>query len=120
MRRKPSFLVVTRDALRTYWAGAVLILAAGAVALAAVVPIFRLTQSVGELAPRLRYGTVRLSSLGFQWGSNAVTPAHPPVPLYPHSGIAHSTGGGNHCNLVWAIALGLAPRNSRRTEAVEH
>ena len=75
MLRKPSFPVATRDALRTYWASAALILGAGAVALAAVVPVFRLTQSVNGFAPRLRYGTVRLSSLGFQWGSNAATPA---------------------------------------------
>ena len=74
MRRRFSFFVATRGALRTYWGSAALIIVAGAVALAAVVPVARLAHSVQNHASRLRFSTIRLSPLGFHWGSNVTTP----------------------------------------------
>ena len=74
MRRRFSFIVATRDALRAYWPSAALIVAAGAVALAAVVPVVRLAESVENLGARLEFSTIRSSTLGFHWGSNASTP----------------------------------------------
>lgn len=75
MRRRTSFLVAGRDALRTYWGSAILIVAAGIIALAAVVPVFRLAGSLGNSETPLQFSTIRLSPLGFHWGSNATTPA---------------------------------------------
>ena len=75
MRLRASFLVAGRDALRTYWGSAVLIVLAGAVALGAAIPVVRLATSLGHPETRLRFSTVRLSPLGFHWGSNASTPA---------------------------------------------
>jgi putative ABC transport system permease protein len=74
MTRAPAPLVAARDALKTYWASALLILAAGAIALAAVIPMARLARSAGDLSARLRFSTVRISNLGFHWGSNASAP----------------------------------------------
>jgi putative ABC transport system permease protein len=74
MPRRLSVFVATRDVLRTYWPSAALIIAAGAVALAAVVPVVRLANSVDHVGARLRFSTIRLSPLGFQWGSNVTTP----------------------------------------------
>ena len=71
----PPPLVAARDALRTYWGSALLLVAAGAIALASAGPVVRLTTSLGQLGPRLSFSTVRLSDLGFHWGSNAATPA---------------------------------------------
>jgi putative ABC transport system permease protein len=75
MRRRFSSLVAARDAVGTYWGSALLIIAAGAIALAAVVPVVRLAESIGSPASRLNFSTVRVSTLGFHWGSNATTPA---------------------------------------------
>lgn len=75
MRRKASFLVAGRDALRTYWGSAALIVMAGAVALGAALPVVRMATSLGNPETRLRFSTIRLSPLGFHWGSNASTPA---------------------------------------------
>jgi hypothetical protein len=75
MRRHVSFLVAGRDALRTYWGSAALIVTAGAVALAGVIPVVRLANALGTSGSRLRFSSVRPSSLGFHWGANASTPA---------------------------------------------
>ena len=75
MRRQASFLVAGRDALRTYWGSAALIVAAGGVALGAVIPVVRLANALGMPGSRLRFSSIRLSPLGFHWGTNASTPA---------------------------------------------
>ena len=75
MRRSTSFLVAGRDALRTYWGSAVLLVGAGAVALGATIPIVRLAGALDHAETRLRFSTIRAVPLGFHWGSNASTPA---------------------------------------------
>jgi putative ABC transport system permease protein len=68
-------LVAARDALRTYWATAVLIVITGAVALAATVPVMQLAQYSREPVTGLRFSTIPVSDLGFHWSTNASTPA---------------------------------------------
>lgn len=75
MRRKLTFLVATRDALRTYRGSALLIMLAGAIALAAVIPVLRLAESIGDAGSRLQFSTIRVLPAGFHWGSDATTPA---------------------------------------------
>jgi hypothetical protein len=75
MRRVSPFLLASRDGLRTYWGSAALIIAAGAVALGAVIPVVRFARSLGNPEARLRFSTIRLSPLGFHWGGNLSTPA---------------------------------------------